>query len=293
MKTILLLGKNGQVGWELERSLAHLGKVIALDRQSVDFENNDSLIRQIRDVRPSIIVNAAAYTAVDKAETEEALAMQVNGTAPGIIAEEAKRLKAILVHYSTDYVFNGDSSKPYQETDAVDPLNVYGKSKLAGEQMIQAVGGSHLILRTSWVYGTRGKNFLLTMLKLAKERDQLKIVMDQIGAPTWSKMIAEGTAQILAKCVTAPRNDLWGIYHMTAAGQTSWFQFAESIFRLGNQRSIVPIPQVIGIPASEYPLPAKRPAYSVLSNAKLHSAFGISLFPWDKALELCMYNYEN
>lgn len=200
MKRILLIGKNGQVAWELQRTLATLGEIITVGREQLDVANAASIRQVIRETKPQIIVNATAYTAVDKAEAEPELAMQVNGVAPGIMAEEAKRLDALLVHYSTDYVFDGTKQGAYVEEDVPNPLSVYGKTKLAGEQAIQATGAKHLILRTSWVYGARGKNFLLTILRLAKERPELKIVDDQIGAPTWSRMIAEATAQILAQC---------------------------------------------------------------------------------------------
>lgn len=281
MKKILLIGKDGQVGWELQRSLAVLGEVIACDRQKADLTNPDALIALVRDIKPQIIVNAGAYTAVDKAETECDLAMQINGKAPGVLAEEAKRLKATFVHYSTDYVFNGQSHVPYSENDTTAPLNVYGQTKLIGENSIQAVGGNYLIFRTSWVYGMRGKNFLLTMLKLAKEKKELKIVTDQIGAPTWSRLIAQATAQALGQCIEEKCS---GIYNMTAAGQTSWKQFAEEIFKIAGSET----PIVKGIPSSEYPLPAKRPAFSVLSNQKLNKTFGISLPSWGKGLQLCM-----
>ena len=201
---ILLTGKNGQVGWELQRTLTTLGDVVAIDRKGMDLANPDSIRNTIRAVRPDLIVNAAAYTAVDKAESEPELAMAINGIAPGIMAEEAGRLGAAMVHYSTDYVFDGTKTTPYTEGDILNPINVYGKTKLAGEQAVQAAGIPHLIFRTSWVYGLRGRNFLLTILRLAKEWDELKIVDDQIGAPTWSRMVAEATATILAQCLFPP-----------------------------------------------------------------------------------------
>jgi dTDP-4-dehydrorhamnose reductase len=191
MTRILLTGKNGQVGWELQRTLATLGEVVTLDRQDLDLADPDSIRRVVREHKPNLIVNAAAYTAVDKAEEESDLAMVINGTAPGILAEEAKRLSAAIIHYSTDYVFDGSKNTPYTEEDAPNPLNVYGRTKLAGERAIQAVGAPYLILRTSWVYGMRGKNFLLTILRLARERNEIKVVNDQIGAPTWSRIIAQ------------------------------------------------------------------------------------------------------
>lgn len=288
MKKILVLGRIGQVGWELRRTLATLGEVTAIDREELDLTNADAIQRTVREIHPNIIVNAAAYTAVDKAENDLETAMALNGRAPGILAEEAKRLKAILVHYSTDYVYNGMSKNPYVETDSTQPLNAYGKTKLAGDNAIEAIGGSYLILRTSWVYGTRGQNFLLTMLRLAKEREQLKIVADQIGAPTWSRMIAQATAQILAQCVIAPDHNKWGTYHLTSGGQTSWCHFAEAIFREAQRQPAFRSPQVIAIPSSEYPLPAKRPQNSVLSNEKVLKTFGVKMPAWDAALALCM-----
>ncbi|TAM45921.1 MAG: dTDP-4-dehydrorhamnose reductase [Gammaproteobacteria bacterium] len=304
MTRILLTGKNGQVGWELQRTLATLGNVIALDRQGMDLASPDSIRNAIRNARPNIIVNAAAYTAVDKAESDHSLAMAVNGDAPGIIAEEAKRLGAGVVHYSTDYVFDGAKAKPYIETDVPHPINVYGKTKLAGERAIQAVGVPHLILRTSWVYGARGRNFLLTILRLAAERDELKIVNDQIGAPTWSRMIAESTLQILVQLSdrftshAMPLADISGIYHLTAGGQTSWYGFAKAAFEIPFGVGINtmhaldrPTPKLIPIPTSEYPLPASRPAYSIMSCDKLHRVFGLTMQGWESGLRLCMENF--
>ncbi len=295
---ILLIGKNGQVGWELQRTLQPLGEVMAVVREQIDVSDPDSIKKIIREVQPKIIVNAAAYTAVDKAESEPELAMKVNGVAPGIMAEEAKQLGALLVHYSTDYVFDGTKQGAYTEEDTPNPLSVYGKTKLAGEQAIQASGAAHLILRTSWVYGMRGKNFLLTILRLAQERPELKIVDDQIGAPTWSRMIAESTAQILARCFSPiahhslPITEFTGIYHLTAGGKTSWHGFAKAIlalphFNKGGQGGF-PIPKLTPIPTSEYPLPAPRPSNSVMSNEKLAHVFGIAVPQWDEALRLCM-----
>lgn len=298
---ILLTGKNGQVGWELQRTLATLGDVVAVDRQGMDLANPDSIRGVIRAVRPDLIVNAAAYTAVDKAESEPDLAMAINGIAPGIMAEEAKRLGAAMVHYSTDYVFDGAKTSPYTEEDAPNPLSVYGKTKLAGEQAIQAAGIPHLIFRTSWVYGLRGRNFLLTILRLAKERGELKIVDDQVGAPTWSRMIAEATAQILAQSFLplTPHPSLLtqygGIYNLTASGRTSWHGFAKAILdsmtTQGPNPSPLtphPSPNLIPIATPEYPLPAPRPLYSMLSSAKLNRTFGVALPAWDDSLMLCM-----
>jgi len=278
----------------LQRTLATLGDVIALDREKMDLTNPDSVRNVIRELKPGLIVNAAAYTAVDKAESEPDLAMAINGIAPGIMAEEAKRLNAAIVHYSTDYVFDGTKTSAYTEDDAPNPLSVYGKTKLAGEQAIQATGVPHLILRTSWVYGARGKNFLLTILRLAKERDELKIVDDQIGAPTWSRMIAESTGQILAQR-TSCLPETSGIYHLTSSGQTSWYGFSKSILESQLAESALAptlaphrYPRLVAIPTNEYPLPATRPQNSVMSHDKLNKVFGISLPAWDKALKLCI-----
>jgi dTDP-4-dehydrorhamnose reductase len=286
---ILLTGKNGQVGWELQRTLAPLGEVVAVDRQALDLTSPDAIRALIREVRPALIVNPAAYTAVDKAESEPEIAMAVNGIAPGIMAEEAKKLGAAMVHFSTDYVFDGSKASPYTEEDTPCPINVYGKTKLAGERAIQAVGVPHLILRTSWVYGARGKNFLLTILRLAKERDELKIVDDQIGAPTWSRMIAEATAQILAQSVLPmphhplPITGVSGIYNLTAAGRTSWCGFTRAI--LENARAGT---RVNPIPTTDYPLPAPRPLFSLLASDKLTETFGVKLPSWEDSLALCM-----
>lgn len=282
MKRILLLGKNGQIGWELERSLPALSHVVACDRSQADLSDLKSVVKIVREINPEIIVNAAAYTAVDKAEQDEALAMQVNGKAPGVLAEEAKRLGAILVHYSTDYVFDGRSSKPYVEEDITNPLNAYGRSKLAGEKAIQSVGGKSLIFRTSWVYGLRGNNFLLTMLRLAKEREELRIVNDQIGAPTWCKSIAETTTAVLKLCLEK-REVEFGLYHLSSAGKTSWHDFAKAIFE---QYPPPKVPRIVGISSSEYVSPAKRPAYSVLSNEKLKKTFSITLPDWKDVLDV-------
>ena len=298
MKRILLIGKNGQVGWELERTLASLGKVIAVDRKVVDLAKTDTIVAAIREVKPDIIVNAAAYTAVDKAESEPELAMAINGIAPGIMAEEARRINALLVHYSTDYVFDGTKIGPYTEQDAPNPQSVYGKTKLAGEQAVQSANGSHLILRTSWVYGGRGKNFLRTILRLAQERDELKIVDDQIGAPTWSRMIAEATAQTLSQAFSfltpypSRLSELSGIYHLTSAGQTSWFGFTRAIVELAIQQGADFSPKMLPIPTAEYPLPAARPQNSVMANEKLQNTFGLFMPDWQTALGLCFDGME-
>jgi dTDP-4-dehydrorhamnose reductase len=285
---ILLTGANGQVGWELQRALAALGEVIALDRSQLDIADYSALRHRVRELAPQAIVNAAAYTAVDRAESEPALARAINTIAPGILAEEAMRLDAVLVHYSTDYVFAGTKPEPYVETDLTNPLSVYGRTKLEGEHAIGATGCRHLTLRASWVYGARGHNFLLTMLRLARERRQLRIVADQVGAPTWSREIAQATAALLAQPELAARGSE-GLYHLTASGSTSWFSFARAIFdspemaRLG----ITP-PTLEAIPATEYPLPARRPANSRLDCRRLEQRAGVRLASWDAALRRCL-----
>ncbi len=291
---ILLLGKTGQVGWELERCLATVCEVVALDHQGMDLANPDSIRKTVREIRPSLIVNAAAYTAVDKAEAESELSMAINGVAPGILAEEAKRLGAALIHYSTDYIFDGAKRSPYTETDAPNPLNVYGKTKLAGERAIQAVGVSHLIFRTSWVYGARGNNFLLTILRLAKEKPQLRIVNDQVGAPTWSRFIAAATAQVLAQVLCVPGHesargwaDFSGVYHISCGGITSWHGFAERVLAApGVAYSVKPL--LTPIPTSAYPAAALRPAYSVLSTHKVTDVFAVTLPDWKIGLDLVL-----
>ena len=292
MKRILLLGAQGQVGWELRRSLAPLGDVTALDRHSTDFcgdiSNLAGLAETVRRVAPHFIVNAAAYTAVDTAEAEPKLANILNALAPGVLAQEASKLGALLVHYSTDYVFDGTKDGAYVETDPTCPVNVYGSSKLAGEQAILASGVKHLILRTSWVYSTHGKNFLLTMRRLAQERDALNIVSDQFGAPTWSRTIADTTAHIVAQSLAAADQQAWweqysGLYHLTAQGKTTWFGFAEAIMA---HASVPKKPQLTPIPASAYPVPAQRPANSALSSQKLIDTF-CGLPEWRDALLLC------
>lgn len=283
---ILLTGRNGQVGWELARALAPLGEIVAFDRAGLDLADPARLASTVRKLKPDIIVNPAAYTAVDRAESESESAFAINARAPGVLAEEAKRLGALLIHYSTDYVFDGEKAAPYLEDDPTNPLGVYGASKVEGERAIAASGARHWIFRTSWVYAPRGKNFLLTIVRLAREGKPLRVVADQFGAPTSAAMLARATAQALSTQVQAisrlsPHNapPPSGVYHMTAAGRTSWHGFACAIlreFRLDNP--------VTAIPASEYPLPAKRPANSVLDNSRLEAAFGIRLPGWEDGL---------
>lgn len=287
---ILLTGTNGQVGHELQRTLQALGEVVAVDRAQMDLSKLQQVRDVIRAVRPDLIVNPAAYTAVDQAENERDLAFRINGEAPAVMAEEAKKLGAGLVHFSTDYVFDGSKVGPYVETDPTCPVNVYGASKLAGEQAIIAAGVPHLILRTSWVYGMRGKNFLLTVLRLAAERDQLRIVGDQFGSPTWSRTIADTTAQLLARLdareglLAAMAGGQGGIYHLTASGSTSWHGFTEQIVA---HPSVANKPQVTAIATHEYPLPARRPHNSVMAAGRL-AAQGIHLPGWQTALSLCL-----
>jgi dTDP-4-dehydrorhamnose reductase len=288
---ILVFGRIGQVGWELRHKLACLGEVTAIDYPEIDFSKPDSIRTTVRTAEPTVIINAAAYTAVDKAESDPDLAMAINGTAPGVIAEEAKRLDSLLVHYSTDYVFDGTKLSPYVETDAPNPINVYGRTKLAGDQAIESVGGDYLILRTSWVYGARGSNFLLTMLRLAQERPELRIVDDQIGAPTSSECIAQATANILAQLLAPSGRGLdgrSGIYNLTSTGETSWFGFAKVLLTKSSGTFGFTVPNLIPIKTSDFPRPAKRPANSRLSCQRLEQTFGVTLPHWERALSLVL-----
>ena len=288
---ILIFGRVGQVGWELRHKLACLGQVSTVEYPEVDFTNPDSIRAAVRAVEPSVIVNAAAYTAVDKAETESERAMAINATGPAVLAEEAKRLGGLLIHYSTDYVFDGSKQSPWVETDIPNPLNVYGKSKLAGDEAIQASGCEYLIFRTSWVYGARGQNFLLTMLRLAGERAELRIVDDQIGSPTSSECIAQATADVLAQ-VLAPGGcgiqGRSGVYNLTSSGESSWFGFTKAILTQAAARWESPLPQLIPIASAEYPTPAKRPMNSRLSCERLEDTFGVSLPHWEQSLDLVL-----
>ena len=274
---ILLLGRNGQVGWALERSLAPLGEPTALGRAELDLADVPRLVATIRALQPEAIVNAAAYTSVDKAESERETAFAINATAPRVLAEEAKRIGALLVHYSTDYVFDGAKAVPYVEDDEPNPLNVYGASKLAGERAIAATGCRHLILRTSWVYGPRGANFMLTMLRLARERPALHVVDDQVGAPTSSIEIARATATVLARA--AQSSNVTGLYHLAAAGETSWCGFARAILA----KAEVATP-VVPIRTEDYPTAARRPRNSRLDCSRLRETFGVTLAPWEEGL---------
>ncbi len=284
---ILLTGGNGQIGRALRQALPASATLIAPDRSTLDLAAPDSMRNVIRDCRPTLIINAAAYTAVDRAETEAGLAMAVNGVAPGVLAEEAKRLNATLVHYSTDYVFDGGKSTAYTETDAPNPLSVYGKTKLAGEQAIQATGAAHFILRTSWVYAAEGANFMNTILRLARERTELHIVDDQTGAPTWARAIADMTVQMLgtSRDNANPRH---GLYHLTATGTVTWYGFARAILDEAQKLSGAVPPRLTPITTADYPLPARRPANSRLDTARFTAAFGITPAPWRNMLEHCL-----
>ncbi|MFC1684944.1 dTDP-4-dehydrorhamnose reductase [Pseudomonadota bacterium] len=285
---ILLLGSTGQVGWELQRTLSPLGEVIAASRDGnsgpvVDLSVPDSLVQLFDEVRPNWVVNAAAYTAVDKAEQESDLAAAVNADAPAIIGELASLLGATVVHFSTDYVFDGKAQKPYREGDTTAPLGVYGQTKLLGEQALLDSGADALVLRTSWVYGRHGHNFLKTMLRLFQEREELSVVDDQIGSPTWSRMIAEATAQILAQLRLGQLGERRGIYHLTAAGQTSWYGFAKTILETSGESC-----HLSPITTADYPTPAVRPHWSVLDNSKLQETFGLTLPDWSVSLNHCL-----
>jgi len=300
---ILLLGKTGQVGADLTILLPRLGTVVALDRQQLDLCDPDQIRRTLLEVRPHIVINAAAYTAVDQAEKDEATAFAINAKAPAVMAEAAKGINAALVHYSTDYVFDGLKRAPYEEQDSPNPINVYGRTKRAGELAIQESGVPYLIFRCAWIYATRGRNFLLTILRLATQREELRVVCDQTGASTWSREIAEATTQVLGQLSRSPQirpaiEDVKGIYHMTAAGETTWFDFAQAILEesaclqpatpwyaaITGGRPLL-ASRVVPITTADYPTPARRPQYSVLSNARLEQAFGFKLPEWRTQLQ--------
>lgn len=289
----LVLGSQGQVGWELARSLLPLGKVSALDHEQIDLTDAAAIREVVRSFQPNLIVNAAAYTAVDKAESDVSAAMAVNATAPGILAEEAAKAGALLIHYSTDYVFDGMAAHPYKETDETQPKSVYGRSKLAGEQAIATAGDDYLILRTSWVYGVRGNNFMRTILRLARERQELRIVADQIGAPTWSRWIADATAHIArqAQQRRATKQFVSGLYHLTCSGSTSWHGFAREIvtgyLQLNPEVSLA-VQNMEAISTAQYPTPASRPANSRLDCTRIAEDYGITCPDWHEALSLCM-----
>jgi dTDP-4-dehydrorhamnose reductase len=287
LKTILLLGRSGQLGWELVRSLQPLGLLVTPSRREADLSHPASLTALVSEVRPDIIVNSAAYTAVDAAEKEEELAYRVNAESPAALAQAAKDVDAWLVHYSTDYVFDGDGG-PYAETARTAPLNAYGRSKEVGERGIRATGCRHLILRTSWVYGVRGQNFLTTILRLARERDVLRIVNDQIGAPTWTRTIADVTATVLSRIEARPDGAaLGGTYHVASQGETSWYEFAKLVVE-ATQTIRDASPRLDPITTEEYPSPARRPRDSRLDSRKVTAAFGVHLPHWRDAALLCL-----
>ena len=287
---ILLIGSDGQVGWELRRTLAPVGQVIASSLEgesgpSVDLADAASVRRIFNEVHPDAVVNAAAYTAVDKAETDRELAQAINGDALHLIGELAKASGIPVVHYSTDFVFSGQTDRPYREDDEPEPVSVYGQTKLDGERALLDSGADALILRTAWLYGVRGSNFLLTMLNLFRERSELRIVDDQIGTPTWSRMLAEVTSLVLHRLFVGELDmaQIGGVYHVTSAGATSWFGFAEAIREATFNNC-----QLVPIPTSEYPAPARRPAYSVLDTGKFRKTFGLTLPDWRQSLALCL-----
>lgn len=288
---ILLTGPTGQVGWELARSLLPLGKVFSAGREIADFSEPDSLRSLVRGVEPDVIINAAAYTKVDKAEDEEDIARIINSQAPGVLAEEAGQCNALLIHYSTDYVFDGKNDQPYLENTPPCPLNVYGRTKLEGEKTIQASGCDYLIFRTSWVYASRGENFIRTMCRLFMEKEELNIVNDQIGAPTWARFIADSTAQVLREIKFRDTNTDFesGIFNLTSTGKTSWYEFAkeiEKILRLNNIE--LKVHKIHPVNSDSYPQKAVRPNYSCLSLDKLRSRFYLYVPPWQKSVHLCI-----
>jgi len=290
---LLVTGANGQVGWELARSLMPLGDVVAIDRSRCDLSRPDELAALVGEIAPDVIVNAAAYTAVDRAESDEAAATVINGAAPGELARVAKRNGALLVHYSTDYVFDGTKPAPYDEDDAVAPINAYGRSKLAGEVAIRESRCDHLIFRTTWVFAARGGNFVRTMLRLGAERDSLHVVADQFGAPTWARNIADATALAVARAQAERQQHSFssGVFNLASRGETSWHGFAEAIF--AGARAQLPdiglkVAAVAPIPSSAYPTPAARPVNSRLAAGKLQARFGIVMPRWDDALARCL-----
>jgi dTDP-4-dehydrorhamnose reductase len=283
---ILITGGQGQVAQELQRALAGLGEQVVLGREQLDFSQPQTVAETVRAIAPDLIINAAAYTAVDQAESEPALAFAINATSPGMLAQIAADLSVPLIHYSTDYVFDGEKASPYDEQDLTLPLGVYGSSKLAGEQAIRAIGGQHLILRTSWVYSTHGRNFLLTMQKLLQERDELKVVDDQIGAPTWAGTIARSTRQLIERWRDG-QPGAWGTYHLTASGETSWFGFAQAIGRALIEQD-KRCAELWPIPSSDYPTPAARPLNSRLDCSLLEHEWGVRQPHWHDALLECL-----
>ena len=299
---LLITGANGQVGWHLQRILAPMGDVLAIDVGEVDLTDLNAVAKTVCEFAPDIVANAAAYTAVDKAESEPELARAINVAAPARIAEECARSGALMIHYSTDYVYDGDKPAPYEEGDATGPLSVYGRTKLEGDQAIMASGCAHIILRTTWVYDIRGKNFLRTVLRLAREKEELRMIGDQYGAPTWARGLAQATGIILARALErCSVSGAWesGLFHLTAAGRTSWAGFAQAILEeydalldwpaeTGEFGGPLKAKRVVEITTEQYQTPARRPHNSVLSNAKVQAAFGVALPDWRSQLRLAM-----
>ena len=283
---ILINGQHGQVSRELQHRLGAVGELIVLGRDQLDLTQPEQIRRQVQTVRPDLIINAAAHTAVDQAESEPQTAFAINAVAPGILAEEALALDIPLIHYSTDYVFDGTKVGAYNEDDAPNPLGVYGRSKLAGEQAIRDVQGKYLILRTSWVYSNHGRNFLLTMQRLLQEKTELRVVADQIGAPTWAGTIADSTLALIERWQAGMAGS-WGTFHLTAQGQTSWFGFAQAIGEALQQQG-KPCASVLPIPTSDYPTPAARPLNSRLDCSRLQREWGVSQPDWQTALCACL-----
>ncbi len=284
---ILLLGKNGQLGCELARCLPPLGHVIALDYPEINLAVPDSIRDVIRQARPELVVNATAYTAVDQAESQWDLSYAINGSAPAVLAEEARSLGAALIHYSTDYVFDGAKGQPYCESDSPAPLNVYGKSKLRGEQAIQAVGGAYLILRTAWVYSLRGDSFVRKVLQWARQGETLRVVEDQVSNPTWARMLAEATALLLARGLDRVREHA-GLYHLAGSGYASRLDWAREVLKLDPKSDEQSVKQVVPALTSDFPTPARRPLFSALDYSLFKETFGITLPPWQVALQLAM-----
>lgn len=283
---ILVTGSNGQVGWELQRALHALGEVIAVDRRQLDLSSSDDIRNAVRNTKPDIVINTAAYTSVDKAESEPELAMRINAVAPGVIAEEAKRISALLIHYSTDYVFDGRGAAPYTEEDQPNPLSVYGKSKLEGERIIRASGCAHLILRTSWIYSDRRTNFVLSILRLARERDEFTVVDDQVGSPTWARALADSTAQLLSD--PGRLREEPGLYHLSAGGCVSRFDFATRIIEMARAQGGTYRARIRRTATADYPLPAARPLNCVLSTVKIKRALGVEMPHWISQLGACL-----
>lgn len=291
MKKILQIGTNGQVGWELLRTCSPLGELIGLDYPAVDLSDSAVLRELIRNTKPDIIINAAAYTNVDKAEIEPELARAINAIGPGVLAEEAKKINAVLIHYSTDYVFDGTKGSPYIETDVTNPLSVYGKTKLEGEQAIQSVGGAYLILRTSWVYSMRQGGFVTKVLQWARDQETLRVVDDQISSPTWARMLAEATALALAQGRDDPAGyirEKAGLYHLAGSGACSRYEWAKAILELDPQKSEQKVRQLLPAKSSQFPTPAERPLVSVLDCGKFEQVFGLRLPEWGETLKLAI-----